>query len=113
MPKEILNKEPTSLPEVVALFNKRKKAGELNYLQRIALEHAQRSSKINAKQAKTLIKTLMTDFELSEQIAINIVNFMPETVDELRIFIQDASKVYSSEEVQKILKAVSDSIESK
>ncbi len=103
MPKETIDKKPVSFPEVVTIFNKRKKAGELNYLQRIALEHAQRSSKITGKQAKTLIKKLMAEFELTEQIAISIVNFMPETLDELRIFIQDASRVYSTEEVEKML----------
>lgn len=106
MPKETLNKEPVSLPEVVTIFNKRKKDDELNYLQRIALEHAQRSSKITGKQAKTLVKKLITDFELSEHVAINIVNFMPETLDELRVFIQDASKIYSTEETQKILETI-------
>ncbi|MBN1328985.1 MAG: hypothetical protein JXA54_05885 [Candidatus Heimdallarchaeota archaeon] len=103
MPKEIINKEPVSLPEVVAIFNKRKKNGELNYLQRIALEHAQKSSEMNGKQARTLIKKMMTDFELSENIAINIINFMPETLDELRVFLQDASKTYTKEDVEKIL----------
>lgn len=103
MPKETIDSKPVSFPEVVSIFNKRKKAGELNYLQRIALEHAQRSSKITGKQAKTLIKKLMAEFELTEQIAISIVNFMPETLDELRIFIQDASRVYSTEEVEKML----------
>ena len=103
MPKETLDKKPVSLPEVVAIFNKRKKAGELNYLQRIALEHAQRSSKVTGKQAKTLVKKLMAEFELTEPIAISIVNFMPETLDELRVFIQDASRVYTTEEVESML----------
>ena len=103
MPKETIDIKPVSLPEVVSIFNKRKKAGELNYLQRIALEHAQRSSKVNSKQSKSLIKKLMNEFELTEQIAISIINFMPETLDELRVFIQDASRVYSTEEVEQML----------
>ena len=103
LPKETLKKDPVSLPEVVSIFNKRKKAGELNYLQRIAQEHAQRSSKIAGRKAKTLIKQLMTEFELSEPIAISIVNFIPETIDEMRVYIQDASRVYSTEEVEKMI----------
>jgi len=57
MPKETIDKKPVSFPEVVTIFNKRKKAGELNYLQRIALEHAQRSSKINSKHASRVYST--------------------------------------------------------
>ena len=106
MPKETLNKEPVSLPEVVTIFNKRKKVGELNYLQRIALEHAQRSAKISSRKARSLIKDLMEKYELSEQISINIVNFVPETIDEMRVFIQDASRVYSTEEIEKMLDLV-------
>ncbi|NHJ47763.1 MAG: hypothetical protein FK733_08245 [Asgard group archaeon] len=103
MPKETVSKKPASFPEVVLIFNKRKKEGELNYLQRIALEHAQLSSKTTGAKAKSLVKKLMTKFELSEDIAIHIVNFYPETIDELRIFLQDASRVYTTDELHAIL----------
>jgi DNA-directed RNA polymerase subunit F len=103
MPKETVSKKPVSFPEVVSIFNKRKKEGELNYLQRIALEHAQLSSKTIGSKAKSLVKKLMSKFELSEEIAIHIVNFYPETIDEIRIFLQDASRVYTTEELQDIL----------
>ena len=103
VPKETINKNPVSLPEVVSIFNKRKKEGELNYLQRIALEHAQRSAQVTGRQAKTLVKKIMAEFVLSEDIAITIVNFLPETIVELRVFIQDASKVFTTEEVGKLL----------
>lgn len=104
MPKETVSKKPVSFAEVVTIFNKRKKDGELNYLQRIALEHAQRSStKITTTQARTNVKKLQTDFELPEEIAIHIINFYPETIDELRIFLQDASRVYTTEELLNIL----------
>ena len=103
MPKETLNKKPVSLPEVVTIFNKRKKDGELNYLQRIALDHAKSSSQLTGRQATSLIKELTTKYELSEAIAINIANFMPNTIDELRIYVQDASRVYSTEELQSII----------
>jgi DNA-directed RNA polymerase subunit F len=103
MPKETLDKEPVSLPEVVTIFNKRKKDGELNYLQRIAHEHAQRSSQMTGRSARALIKKLMSDYDLDEKIVINIINFMPETIDELRIFLQDASRVFKTEELREIL----------
>jgi DNA-directed RNA polymerase subunit F len=103
MPKEIISKKPVSFPEVVTIFNNRKKEDELNYLQRIALEHAQSSSKTTSSKSKKIVKTLISQFELPEMIAISIANFYPETVDELRIFLQDASRVYSTEELFSIL----------
>ncbi|MHA1126527.1 MAG: RNA polymerase Rpb4 family protein [Candidatus Heimdallarchaeota archaeon] len=108
MPKETLNKKPVSLPEVVTIFNKRKKDGELNYLQRIALDHAKNSSQFTGKQASSLIKELKTKYELTEAIAINIINFMPDTIDELRIYVQDAARVYSTEELDIILNLLID-----
>jgi len=108
MPKETLNKKPVSLSEVVSIFNKRKKDGELNYLQRIALDHAKSSSQLTGKQAASLVKELTTKHELTETIAINIINFMPDTIDELRIYVQDAARVYSTEELEIILKLLID-----
>lgn len=110
MPKEIIKKERVSLPEVNTIFNKRKKDGELNYLQRIAHEHAQRSAKINTRSARSLHRKLMEEYELSDEIATNIINFVPETVDEMRVFIQDASRVYKTEEVQGMLDLVSEAL---
>ncbi|MHA1212057.1 MAG: RNA polymerase Rpb4 family protein [Candidatus Heimdallarchaeota archaeon] len=103
MPKETLSKKPVSLPEVVTIFNKRKKSGELNYLQRIALEHAQRSSQVTGAKAKSIIKKLMSEFELTQMIAIHIINFMPVTLDEMRVFLQDASRVYTADEAGQML----------
>ena len=108
MPKETVSMKPVSLPEVVTIFNKRKKVGELNYLQRIALDHAQKSSQLNGRSARAKIKKMMDDFELTENIAIHIINFMPETLDEMRIFLQDASRVYKTEELQKLLNLLSE-----
>ena len=103
MPKETLSQKPVSLPEVVTIFNKRKKGGELNYLQRIALEHAQRSSQVTGAKAKSIIKKLVANYEITEQVAIHIINFMPETKDEMRIFLQDSTRVYTADEVGNML----------
>ena len=106
MPKETIKKTPVSLPEVASIFKKREKDDELNYLQRIAYDHAKQASKISTTKAKKVIKTLMTEFELQEKTAISIVNFMPVTLDELRVFLQDESKVISTEDAQKILAVI-------
>ena len=103
MPKEIISREPISLSEVVAIFKKREKVSELNYLQRIAQDHATQAGKISATKAKKIIKTLMKDFDLQERTAITIINFVPQTIDELRIFLQDESRVIPTEEAEKIL----------
>ncbi|MHA1505376.1 MAG: hypothetical protein ACTSPT_09320 [Candidatus Heimdallarchaeota archaeon] len=69
----------------------------------MALDHAKSSAQLTGKQATSLKKELTTKYELSEAIAINIVNFMPDTIDELRIYVQDAARVYSTEELENIL----------
>jgi len=85
MPKEIYNSEPISLPEVRNLLLQRAKEGEeLSYMQRIALEHAQLVARISSDDAKLLIDLLREKFRISEQGLITLVNFMPDTIDEIR-----------------------------
>ncbi|TFF84750.1 hypothetical protein EU523_01250, partial [Candidatus Heimdallarchaeota archaeon] len=101
------NKEAVSLPEVVTIFKHRKSGDqELNYLQRITEDHAKNAAKLTKREAQNATKTLMSEFDLSERIALTIVNFMPTTINELRVFLQDAKKVYSTDELHSMLEVL-------
>lgn len=108
MPKKIIKKRAVSLPEVADIFKKREKDSELNYLQRIAQEHAQQASKIKASKAKKIIKQLTGEYDLSKKTAITIVNFRPLTLNELRIFLQEESQVIPTEKAREILNLIID-----
>ena len=59
MPKEIYESDPISVPEVRKILLDRAMEGEdLSYMQRIALEHAQLTSRISSDVAKKLVDDL-------------------------------------------------------
>ncbi len=86
MEKEILRERLVPVAEVRRILEERKQQGELSYLQRITLEHAQRFTKISIDRAYVLIKILQKDYGISEPIANQIVNVMPKSIEELRVF---------------------------
>lgn len=85
LPKEINESEPISIPQVRELLIQRAKDGdELSYMQRIALEHAQLTSRISATAAENLVSELVEKFRISNKGAITLANFIPSTVDEIK-----------------------------
>lgn len=103
MPKKIYQSEPISLPEVKKLLFDRAKEGELSYMQRIALEHAQLVSRITSEDAKKLIETLEEKYELSANGAITLANYMPDTVDEIRQLLGKDAISKETETLESIL----------
>ncbi len=108
MPKEIHSSIPVSIPEVREMLLARKKDAEkqmeeLTYMQSVALDHAQLISKISAENAKNLVEELMTTFDISDKGAITLANYMPDTVDEIRVLLDPESKTMETEILEKIL----------
>ena len=68
MPKEIYESDPISVPEVRKILLDRAMEGEdLSYMQRIALEHAQLTSRISSDVAKKLVDDLMKTFSMTKK----------------------------------------------
>ena len=76
MEKEIVEKNLVPLAEVRRILEERQKEGELNYIQRITLEHAQRFTKISSSHAYALIDTIKTEFNINHSLAVQIVNLI-------------------------------------
>lgn len=103
MPKEIYHSTPISLPEVKKLLIERAKEGELSYMQRIALEHAQLVSRISSENSKKLFDDLIEKFRLSDKAAITLANYMPDTIDEVRQLIGKEATTMETETIEEIL----------
>ncbi|MCY3411448.1 MAG: hypothetical protein INQ03_07440 [Candidatus Heimdallarchaeota archaeon] len=98
-----INSEPISIPEVRELLLDRANEGELSYMQRLALEHAQLVSRIGSDQAKALIKNLKETFMLSNEAAITLANYVPQNIHELRQLIGKEALKMETETIEKIL----------
>jgi DNA-directed RNA polymerase subunit F len=104
LPKKIYHSEPISVPEVRELLIERAKEGEeLSYMQRIALEHAQLTSRISAEVAKNLIEDLKESFRLTDKGCITLANFIPDTVDEIRQLLGKEASTLETETLEQIL----------
>lgn len=91
MPKKILEKEALSIPELDKALKHLKEMDEsmLNPVQRRTLEYVTKFSKVDADEAVKLKKRLMEELGISEEEAVQIINLMPKTVDEVKeIFYQ-------------------------
>lgn len=104
MPKEIYESDPISVPEVRKILLDRAMEGEdLSYMQRIALEHAQLTSRISSDVAKKLVDDLMKTFSMTKKSAITLANFIPNNLEELKVLLGKEAGNYEQESFDKML----------
>jgi len=73
-------------------------------IQKRTLDYTTKFAKAQADSAKKLRKELETDCGLSEEEAVELVNIMPKSLEELRTFTSGWRKLLSTETLEKILK---------
>jgi DNA-directed RNA polymerase subunit F len=97
-----LTEKKLTIPEVKKLLES---IGDenLDQLQRRTLDYASKFSKTEAQSAEQLIKRLTTEFGLEEDDAIQVVNCMPKTVDELRVFMAGGRKIIDASMLKTII----------
>jgi DNA-directed RNA polymerase subunit F len=104
MPKEIYESDPISVPEVRKILLDRAMEGEdLSYMQRIALEHAQLTSRISSDVAKKLVDDLVKTFSMTKKSAITLANFIPNNIEELKVLLGKEAGNYEQESFDKML----------
>lgn len=101
MPENVIEKKLT-LPQVKKILDS---LGEenLDQLQRRTSDYVSKFAKIDNESADKLIEKLITDFSLEENEAVQIVNCMPKTVDELRVFLAGGRKIIDATILKKIV----------
>ena len=81
------SEKPVSFAEVKNILKKAsKERKELIYEQRIALEHAQKFTKLSIKQTKDMINELNKLDFIDENQAYRIADLLPVTEDDVRAF---------------------------
>jgi DNA-directed RNA polymerase subunit F len=73
-------------------------------IQKRTLDYTTKFAKATADGAKKLRKQLETEAGLSDEEAVELVNVMPKSVEELRTFTSGWRKLLSTETLEKILK---------
>lgn len=92
-----------SLAEVKKILAEKAKDKELNYEQKMALDHAKQFAKLTPLKAEKLKKELM-EIELPNEVATKIVDILPNAI-ELDL-IAEKNKAITDENKEKILTLV-------
>jgi DNA-directed RNA polymerase subunit F len=98
---------PVSLSEVKNILKKiEKDRKELNYEQRIALEHANIFAKIPIKKAEEMIKDLLKIDFIQEIHAYKIADILPQTQDDVKTIFAKERITLDENKIKNILEIV-------
>jgi DNA-directed RNA polymerase subunit F len=108
MGKRELSENRLTLPQVKKMLEA---IGEenLDQFQRRTLDYVNKFSKVDAAKAKKLLEKLVQEFGLDEAEAVQVVNCMPETVDELRVFLAGGRKIIETAKLEAIISLLNES----
>jgi DNA-directed RNA polymerase subunit F len=112
-----LSEEPVAvrnltIPEVKKLLES---LGEenLTQFQRRTLDFASKFSKVDIKAAQKLARKLVEEYDFEEEEAVQIINCMPKSIEELKIFLSSGRKIIGSSKLKAIVKLLDDQRRSK
>ena len=102
MSKNAVREKILTVPQVKKLLES---LGEenLDQFQRRTLDYASKFSKVNAEAAEKLIETLVEEFGLKEDEAVQIVNCMPKSIEELKVFLAGGRKIIETSKLEAIV----------
>jgi DNA-directed RNA polymerase subunit F len=104
MPKKLVAEKPITIAEVRKLLEK-KGEGELDQFQRITLDYAKKFEKVEEKKVEELINKLVEKLGIDRGEAVQIVNAMPKSVEELRpFFFVSKRRIIGTAQLEEILK---------
>lgn len=103
--KKLLASKPITLSEVRDYLKDRSEQSELTYEQNLTNEYVKKYAKLAKTKAAKLLEELNAIEGMNEELAVKVVDLMPQSLDILRLIIPKGVKV-NDEGMQAILKAV-------
>ncbi len=99
---ETITEKNLTIPQVKKLLES---LGEenLDQFQRRTLDYASKFSKVDAEVAEKLIEKLLEEFGLEEEEAVQIVNCMPKSVEELKAFLSGGRRIIETSKLETIV----------
>ena len=107
MPRKISTVQPITVPQVKVTLEKLG-AGQLDQFQQRSLDYATKFSKVNPQMAENMVRILMERFELDERESVQIVNCMPKSIEEIRIFLAGGRKIVETSKLEVILSVLNE-----
>jgi DNA-directed RNA polymerase subunit F len=107
MSKREISENRLTLPQVKKVLET---IGEenLDQFQRRTLDYVNKFSKVEPKKAEELLRILTKEYEIDEAEAVQILNCLPETVDELRVFLAGGRKIIETAKLHTIVELLNE-----
>lgn len=107
MSKREVSESRLTLPQVKNVLES---IGEenLDQFQRRTLDYVNKFSKADPVKAEELLQTLVKEYEIDEAEAVQIINCMPQTVDELRVFLAGGRKIIEAAKLHAIVELLNE-----
>jgi len=107
MAENSVEEKKLTLPQVKKLLESMSE-DTLDQFKRRTLDYLSKFSKVDAETAEKLVEKLVTEFGLDIDEAIQIVNCMPKSVEELRVFLAGGRKIIESSKLEAIVKLLNE-----
>ncbi len=107
MSKKAAKEQPITIPQVKKTLES---MGEekLDQFQRRLLDYSAKFSKVDSDVAEILVSKLVEQFELEEEEAVQIINCMPESIQEIRVFLAGGRRIMETSKLKRILSFLDD-----
>jgi DNA-directed RNA polymerase subunit F len=108
---DIIKKEIITLPQVKEILEI-VKPDEMDQIQRWTFDYVGKFAKTDSRKAQKMVKQLIEECELKEEEAVEVVNVMPKSLEELRAFTFGWKKLILTDNLEKILSILKTNTES-
>ena len=107
MSKREISESRLTLPQVKKVLEL---VGEenLDQLQRRTLDYVNKFAKVDPEKTEEILQTLVKEYGIDEAEAIQIINCLPETVDELRVFLAGGRKIIETSKLHSIVELLNE-----
>jgi DNA-directed RNA polymerase subunit F len=108
---EIIKKEIVTLPHVKEILESAK-PDDMDQIQRWTADYVTKFSKADSQKAQKMVRQLVEQCDLTEEEAVEIVNIVPVSLEELRAFTFGWKKLILTETLEKMLSIVREGTQS-
>ena len=103
---KVIEAKPIGMPEAKEILSSRETKKELSYEQKIALDHLNKFTKLKPSEANKFLEELSSVLRMSPETLVQILNFMPQNPDELRMVFAREKFSLKDDEISRILEIV-------
>ncbi len=108
---EIIKKEIITLPHVKEILES-VKPDDMDQIQRWTADYVTKFAKVDSKKAQKMVRQMVDQCDLTMEEAVEVVNIMPVSLEELRAFTFGWKKLILTETLEKILNILKEGTQS-